>query len=550
MKNYLKIIVAFSLVLLMSNSCTEDFKMMNTSRALVTQDLVDINMMLTPQLAIVNGEASFGSPYSGMSIATNWNPLMTGAGGPWGTYSTCAALADIIDICTKRANAADLVNQKAIARILKVWNFAKITDSYGDIPYFQSCLPVEQAVTTPKYDAQKDIYNDFFKELKEAVAGFDATKSSYGNADLIYKGDIAKWRKFANSLRLRLALRLRYVDAATATAQMADLTEADLITSRTDDAFLANITDYPNHQNSLYNDLLARKKTVIKPPVAKTFLDILNNNNDPRLNVFCDTVKGVYPQIPDYHYLKFRGYPLLTGGNPQEGFAYGSNTTSQWSDLLWVKIRKFYMYKASETYFNLAEAALFSLKTGDAQAYYKQGITLAMAETKQMYTDALPQLAEVVGYFNSGSPQAQIDAALAIDIKQKNITQAQIDNFLNTAPVVTLTGTNEQKLEQIINQKMIALFPMEQEGWNDERRTGYPRILVGVDNGPLHGHMPRRYPWPGSELLVNTAQYNIALASLKGLPDERTTNIWWEANPDPFKVYPGVVETRTNPWVQ
>jgi hypothetical protein len=555
MKNYIKIIVAFSLALLISNSCTKDFDQMNTSRKLVTQDIVDVNMMLTPLLvsAVVNSENGFGGVYSGMAAANAWNPFMTGENnGVWDeTYGNFGPnLSDIIDICTKRADAADLVNKKAIARILKVWAFAKCTDTYGDIPYFESCLPVEKAVTTPKYDSQKDIYNDFFKELKEAVAEFDATKASYGSADILYNGDIDKWTKFANSLRLRLALRLRYVDAAMATAQMTDLTEADLITSRDGDAFIANITDYPEHENSLYTDLLARQATVVKGNVGKTLLDILNNNNDPRLQVFADTVKGYYPQIPDYHYVKYRGMPLLTGANPEEGYAYGNNTVCKWTDLFWVEIRKFYLYKASETYFNLAEAALFNIKTGDAQAYYKKGIELAMADAKQMYDDAVPQLNDVVTFFNSGKAQAEIDAALAGDIAQTAITQAQIDNFLNTAPVVTLTGTDEQKLEQIINQKMIGLFPMEHEGWCDERRTGYPRILVGLDLGPLNGHIPRRMPWPGNEKLVNTAQYNIALTNIGGAgKDERTTNIWWEANTDPFKVYPGTVETRTSPWV-
>ncbi len=555
MKNYLKIIAAFSLVFLMNNSCTKDFDQMNISRSLVTQEIVDIKMIFTKVLAdaVVNGENGFGGVYSGMAAANAWNPFQTGENnGVWdATYGNFGPnLSDIVDICTKRANAEDLVNYKAIARILKVWAFARCTDTYGDIPYFESCLPVEQAVTTPKYDLQKDIYNDFFKELKEAVAELDADKPGYGSADILYNGDINKWKKFANSLRLRLALRLRYVDAATATAQMADLTEADLITSRDDDAFIANITDYPEHKNSLYTDLAARQATVVKANVGKTLLDILNDNSDPRLRVFSDTVKGYYPQVPDYHYLKYRGMPLLTGANPEEGYAYGNNTVCKWTDLFWVEIRKFYLFKASETYFNLAEAALFNIKAGDAQSYYKKGIELAMADTKQMYDDAVPQLKDVVAFFNSGKTQEEIDAALASDIAQTEITQAQIDDFLNIAPVVTLTGTDEQKLEQIINQKMIGMFPMEHEGWCDQRRTGYPRILVGQDNGPLQGHIPRRMPWPGSEKLINTEQYDIALAAIGGAgKDERTTNIWWEANPDPFKEHPGTVETRSSPWV-
>lgn len=229
----------------------------------------------------------------------------------------------------KERTAQILLNKKSIARIMKVWAFVRCTDTYGDIPYFESCLPVEKAITTPKYDLQKDIYADFFKELKEAVAEMDDSKSSFGDADVMYKGNIEKWKKFANSLRLRLALRIRYADAAMATSQVSDLTEANLITARGDDASIYNITDYPEHENERYIDLVARQATVEKAMVAQTFLDIMKNNNNPRLHVFADTVTAWFPQTPGYEdvpYFGYRGRPLLSGENPQEGYAYGDNT--------------------------------------------------------------------------------------------------------------------------------------------------------------------------------------------------------------------------------
>ncbi len=559
MKTYIKIIFLISLVTLINISCTDDFDKINTSRKLVTEELVDVNMMFTQVLAnaVVNKEMGLGTVgnWSGMSVSGANNPFITGASpGVWndvyGNYGR--NLSDIVNICSTRENAADLINKKAIARILRVWAFARCTDTYGDIPYFESCLPVDDAVTTPKYDKQKDIYVDFFKELKEAVAEIDDSKPTFGDADILYKGDLTKWKKFANSLRLRLALRVRYADAAMASEQMADLTEADLITSREDDASIYNIDDYPEHENSRYVDLLARKATVIKNMVPQTFLDILKNNNDPRLHVFCDTVTAWFPQTPGYEdvpYFGYRGRPLL-GSNTQEKYAYGDNTVSLWSDLLWVQFQEFPLYKASETYFNLAEAALSGLKSGDAQAYYKKGIELAMAHAKEMYEDAVPQLPEVVSLFKAGQSQEEVDAYLASLLEEKKITQEQIDQFLSNEPTVTLTGTDDEKQEQIINQKIIALFPQEHEGWCEYRRTGYPRILVGEDLGPLNGHMPRRMPWPDNEQQINAEQYRIALESIGGEgKDTRTTNFWWEANPDPFKPHPGTVETRTTPWV-
>lgn len=560
MKTYIKIITVISMVLVLSSSCTDDFDKMNTYRSLVTQELVDVDMMLTRVLAtaVVNGENGFGTTgnWAGMSVSGANRPFATGeANGVWnsvyGNYGR--NLSDIVNICSTRENAEDLVNKKAIARILRVWAFARCTDTYGDIPYFESCLPVDEAITTPKYDKQSDIYADFFKELKEAVAELDDSKPSFGNADILYHGDINKWKKFGNSLRLRLALRVRYADPTMASNQMADLTEADLITARSDDASIYNIDDLPEHQNDRYVDLVARKATVDKNAVAKTFLDILKNNNDPRLHVFCDTVDAWFPQTPGYEdvpYFGYRGRPLLSGENPEEGYAYGDNTVSRWSDLFWVEIQEFPLYKSSETYFNLAEAAVFGLKSGDAQEYFEKGIELAMEHTKEMYEDAVPQLPAVVALFKAGQSQEVIDAYLASLLAEKEITQEQIDDFLANEPAVTLAGTNEEKLEQIINQKIIALFPQEHEGWCEHRRTGYPRILVGEENSPLQGHMPRRMPWPGEEQLINGEQYQIALERIGGEgKDDRTTTFWWEANPDPYKQHPDTVETRPRPWV-
>lgn len=552
MKTCIKITTFFILVLLTGNSCTNNFDQLNTSRSLITEEVAEIDMMFTRVMAttiVESPEHGFGyfGIYAGYSPAGASLPFELGENnGIWNaTYNNLGRnLSDIINICSKREDADDLVNKKAIARIMKAWAFSRCTDTYGDIPYFEACLPVEKAITTPKYDKQQDIYADLFKELKEAVAELDAGKPSYGNADILYKGNVTKWKKFGNSLRLRLSLRVRYVDAEMASAQMTGLTEADLITSRTDDAFINNIDDFPNHRNTQYNDVLSRKGGVVKRFVGKTFLDILKNNNDPRLPVFADTVKVVIPGVPLFGY---RGMPLLSGENPQEGYAYSDYTVSTWSDLFWVKIQELPLYKASETYFNLAEAALFGLITGDAQVYYKKGMELAMMHSKELYEKAVPQLPEVVNLFMNGNA-SEADITAVID--GKKITQVQIDDFLVNNPVITLSGTQEQKLEQIINQKIIALFPMELESWCEHRRTGYPRILVGVENSPLQGHMPRRMPWPTSEQTINGKQYQIALERIGGEgKDERTTTFWWQANPDPYKTHPETVETRPTPWI-
>lgn len=158
MKRYINKIAIIILVLFISNSCTDGFEEMNTSGSLITQELVDVNMLFTQVLAnsvVENQENGFGTTgnWAGMSVSGANRPFAMGeSNGVWNsTYSNYARnLSDIIYICSTRENAEDLINKKAIARILKVWVFARATDTYGDIPYFESTLPVENAVTTPK----------------------------------------------------------------------------------------------------------------------------------------------------------------------------------------------------------------------------------------------------------------------------------------------------------------------------------------------------------------------------------------------------------------
>ena len=178
------------------------------------------------------GTASYGNGtygcFCGMDKRDDDAPFIeTDAPGEWNFEyeSQINNLSNIIQLIEGKENKDELVNKQAIARILKVWAVSKLTDTYGDVPYSESCLPQEMAILQPKYDTQESIYADLFKELKEAAAQLDEDKESYGSADLVYGGDVAKWRKLANSLRLRLALRVRYADPALATAQLSDLTE-------------------------------------------------------------------------------------------------------------------------------------------------------------------------------------------------------------------------------------------------------------------------------------------------------------------------------------
>ena len=485
--------------MLMNNACTKNFLDLNTPPNLVTEDLINVDLMLTrvQYLSIVSatphGDGTIGN-YCGYATSCANRPFQSGDNpGVWNSAygSYLNNLSEIIRLCQKDPELApDLVNKIAIARIMKVWVFAKVTDTYGDIPYFESCLPQDQAIYAPRYDEQKSIYEDFFKELKEAAAELDANKESFSSADLMYGGDVVKWKKLANSLRLRLALRVRYADAALATANMSDLTEADLITTREDDAYIYTSTDFTENQNSRYNTIVERQGVGETGchNIGKTMLDILigtgdpHNPVDPRIGVYCDTAKATRIEEYDTSF-GYRGHPLNGYVPVNNKYPYWGRSCSEWNASLYVPVIERPVLRCSEVYFALAEAALFGIKgtPAEANAYYQKGIDKAIEWAQIFYNDCESQWYETTQIMdNSTWTVDDYNAYMAY----KEITQSKIDAF-KALPVYTLAGDNEQQLEQIMNQKIVALWPLEYQGWAEWRRTGYPRVLTGPDTDHL-----------------------------------------------------------------
>jgi hypothetical protein len=549
MKPYKKILNTSLLiaVLVMANSCTDDFENLNTPANLLTEEKADVDLLLTyvQVQSIFDDRVSLGdaSNYCGMFTSESNAPFGSRFGDFAGLYTYLAN--NLAAIIRKTENDPELINKKAIARILKVWVYSGATDVFGDMPYSESNLAPDKAVLSPVYDTQESIYKDFFKELKEAAAELDAGKESYGGADLMYQGDIAKWKKFANSLRLRLALRVRYADAALATANMSDLQESDLILSGTDDAVAYTSNDVAGNRNRDYNNLVSDPQSFLKGNYpAQTLIDILKVDNDPRIRIYADTAMAAWPPTldPPIPYFGYRGRPLLGQVPVEEKYPYGAESVSRQSDFWFVPVIERPFLRSSEMYFALAEAALFGLRPGDANAYFNKGIAEGIAWARAFYDKGMGQLPPVSKLIHSGWTDDDASAYLSF----KEIQQSEVDAFL-ASPSATLSGSDEEKLEQIMNQKMVALFPMGDEGWAEWRRTGYPRVLVGSDVDFLKGVSPRRLVYPASEALINSKNYEAAAARIGG--DVMLNKVWWDKNPLAPHAHPGTVESMPNPWV-
>jgi hypothetical protein len=565
----IKILLLCALGLLLANACTDRFEELNTDPRIITAEIIDPGLLLTyVESEGVVGDASYGNGtygcFCGMCKRDDDAPFLeTDHPGQWNFEYQVQInnLSNIIQLIEGKENKDELINLQAIARILKVWAVSKLTDTYGDVPYSESCLPQEQAIYNPKYDTQQSIYQDLFKELKEATAQLDESKESYGSADLIYGGDVVKWRKLANSLRLRLALRVRFADANLAQEQMSDLTEAGLMATLDDDAYILNNTDYPDHLNPRYYRIINYSTTSESVHSHMVMIDILRNdsiNLDPRIKLYADTVmapwkggdspNGYY--FPNYDY---RGSPTLGLVQVNYKYPWNSPTVSEIADFWRVPVLAPALMRCTEVYFALAEAKLVGLLPGGfgktAEQYYQMGIDASIDWYKWFYDLTAPQMPDLmINYIHNPEwtpgPQWTTDDVDQF-LEYKRIKDEEVAAFKATE-MYTLSGTEDEQLEKIINQKLVAFYPDEFQGWCEYRRTGYPKVPIGPDEAALKGQVPRREPWPTKEETINSASFQEALSRYG--TDSRLTRFWWDANPKAPLVNDYVAPSMPTDW--
>ena len=411
-------------------------------------------------------------------------------------YPTGVNEVEIV-INTVKDNAADS-NKLNIARIWKAYLFHRITDLYGDIPYSEAAKANSQQIFLPKYDSQEFIYKDLLKELEDAALALDPAKASFGTADFIYNGDVAKWKKFSYSLMLRLGLRLTKADPALAQTWVTKAIAGGVILNGTDNAIM-KYTDGPNDFNRNPVGLDSRRqdftagsygqKNVEGGKLGKTFIDLLKATADPRISVYAGVWEGT---VQNTTLAVQKGFPNGTKIAPtaaeQGTYSEPNQSTVFKYDAPLVLISN------AETNLYLAEAAARGWYTTEtAKDLYEKGVKasfLNMGIYGAVYT-----IADATPYLTA--------------------------NPFNTA------GTFEDKMNQIHTQVYVALFVDEQEVYANWRRTGYPVLVpVNFPGNVTNGTIPRRFKYPTTEYSVNSA--NLAEAIKRQGEDVFTTKIWWD----------------------
>lgn len=420
------------------------------------------------------------------------------------------------------ANTDSISAEHAMAEVVWVLAFMKATDYWGPIPYFHA----GEAATSVPYDPQDKIYADFFNRLDGAIAVLTplAGSNAYGSYDLIYGGDVSHWIKFANSLRLRLALRVSKVDPATAQKEAeASVAAGPMISSPDDDAFI--------QRSSVGGDIngLSTMSDWNEFRMSATMASVLKGYKDPRISQYFvptansgDPTPGIFA---NYQGLR-NGLSITQLTLPQNLAAANSHQGPRWSSTN-VTVGGTVVGEASytntpqnvmetaESWFCRAEGALLGWNMGaSAQTCYNNGITNSLIQWG--ITDPNVQTA----YINSTN------------------TPIAPGDYLNSPPVsnvpIAWSSNPTIQLQQIMTQKWIALYPDGMEAWADYRRSHVlPLYPVANSDNPLITNTStqwlRRIPFLLSEKQTNGAAVQAAVPLLNG-PDTEMTPLWWDKN--------------------
>lgn len=428
----------------------------------------------------------------------------------WGMYggtdqTTQGAVIDIEQVIGALSKSADDVNKLSSSRIWRAYIYHRLTDLYGDIPYSDAAKALTDKNYTPKYDQQSAIYADLLKELEESINAFDASKTTFAKADLIYGGDITKWKKFGYSLMLRLGMRLTQVDPAMAKTWVQKAIAGGVITSDSDIATIAyvdgSVTASRNFiASSLMNSdyISPGADNVEGGKFAKTLIDHLKTTKDPRLNVIAVVWTKANDKAP---------YVADTATALQKG-----------------------MQNAA---FNSRPADFDSYSEPNPATILKYNAPLLVFTSAEVHL--LLAEASLRGWYTATTAEAEYNSAVTSGLKQWAlfgtagvISEARINAYLNANAFKT-AGTLDEKMEQIGTQKWVTLFlEDEYEIFSNWRRTGYPKLTPTNYPGNLTGgKIPTRFQIPDSEGTYNKVNF-IEARTRQGGTNDLSSVVWWD----------------------
>lgn len=497
MKNSIKSLILTGFVCLLQ-SCTDDFEKINTPPTSVTT--IDAGLILSKaqkDAAFAEGleipNSQFGSwvqQWAGGAVVSSSRYVEQSDNNVWDAhYTLIRNLAQIrTDILKGKETDPSGRTKLAIAKIVEISVWQRLTDLFGDIPYSETALGSVEVNNKPKFDTQESVYKSLITDLDTAISQLNASDASYGTADFYFKGDVAKWKKYGNSLKLRLGMRIRYADATLAQKTITEAMGQPLMESNTDNA---TIPTYNNATNANVHPLLNQWLTGSSDLryLANTLVSQLATTNDPRLPFIAQpSVNSVKAGTPAYKGMGVALTDALLKALVKDDYSTASQSTffnKDYSPAIPCIVMSF-----SDVSFYKAEAALegWGATADQAEGFYQAGVKAALAQAP----------------FNIATVPATFSKELSFTDLSK-----------------------EQKLQKIGTQKWIQLFGRSYEAFTEWRRMGYPLLTPGPNVGSTAGTIPRRTIYSSREALLNETNYKDAVSGLsKG--DSYVSKVWWD----------------------
>ncbi|WP_295791276.1 SusD/RagB family nutrient-binding outer membrane lipoprotein [Mucilaginibacter sp.] len=519
-------ILAGAVMLTAFAACKKDLIKNNTNPNAVTVDKFDANNFLTATQLYYTGSTDnaieveeteiqgagamiqhwastsgyfFGDKYVGAPTSGGW--------GSFFDHTYDSTIKNAVVLYTITQGNPIYKNLHQIARIMKAMAFERITDVYGDVPYFDAGQGFNKKIYFPKYDKQKDIYADLLKEVEQATDSLDENADK-PTGDLYYRyadDQIASWKRFGNSLLLRMAMRLTKVDPNTAKAYVTKVA-GKTMQSNADNAITPHGTNDPLTINRIYRGIGEDGDMQLSGQISKTFIDFLKDNADPRLPV----LSYVYPDgftpgddpaggssnpddqngLPNGYDAGNTAHGILSYQGPPP-FLGDLNLYSRPSPIIFNPTAPTLILTYAESEFLLADAAA-RWGIGNAEDHYNNGVLAAMTQYA-VFGDS--------GVVNDG------DAG----------------QYLADNPYDPSDGLN-----MINTQYWACTFFDEYEAWANYRRTGFPALIpVTFTGSQSPGAIPRRMYYSSVDKQVNTTNYNAAAAGMPG-GDKITSRMWWD----------------------
>jgi len=486
----MKKIIILLILIGFSSACTKDFEELN-------KDPLSPNKAPTPHIltgamqSLIGINSGLGYNKTLMLYGQQWSQRettnrslynMDDSSGDWSAWylNGLPELENIIQLNSGNDKNDYSVygkneNQIAVAKILKVWAFSNITDAWGNVPYSQA---LKDDITFPAYDKQENIYPALINELKDAANMIDVSASGFTSGDMMYNGDMSKWKKFANSLRARLALRMSEVNPSLAQTEVADALSSDVFTSNADNAMIY-FQNEEAHANPLYLEFLTQQWTFVSEPL----INLMNSYGSGTAASPSD------PRIPHYAAPNQNGEYI--------GFPYGLPTSDTFN-------------YAIEDY----SLPSLEVRAMDFPSYF-------MTYSELLFIKAE---AEQRGWFGNTTDAANTyNQAITASMEQWNVPAADITTYL-AYPQVQYNANNWRKL--IGEQKHIALYLQGANIWNEWKRLDYPVLQFPAAASAYATEIPRRFQYPASEVGVNLDNLINAINDMGG--DNTNTRMWWD----------------------